>query len=289
MSIRLTTAALLTGVLVAATASAQAPALRLPRASQNASVSQTIGTTDLAVKYCRPGVKGRAIWGALVPYDKPWRTGANEVTSFTTSDDITVEGQPLPAGTYGLVTIPGATTWTVVFSKQKEMWGAYDYDPKQDQLRVTVTPQAADMTEWMQFGFDVTSPTTCELALRWEKLRVPVRIAVDVNARVLASARAAVSGAKPDDWRTRYNAANWAFGAEMVPDETAKWANDALALQSNFQTLSLSAKLMQRAGKTKEAIAQMQKAIVSGKADKGINPDMITPAEKLLAEWQAKK
>src|SRR5439155_7007951 len=125
-----------------------------PRPSPGAKVQQTVGTTDLSVSYSRPGVKGRVIWGALVPYDKPWRTGANEATQFTCSDDVTVEGQKLAAGTYAIDTVPTPDQWTVAFWKLVPPLGALDYDPKYDVLRVTVKPIAADMIERLQFTFD---------------------------------------------------------------------------------------------------------------------------------------
>ena len=263
--------------------------LSLPRPSQNANVTQTIGITTLTIKYSRPGVKGRVIWGKLVPWNQPWRTGANEATQFTCSDDITVEGQPLPAGSYALVTIPTAKEWTVAFSRQKDMWGANGYDPAQDQLRVKVKPQAAEPMEWMQFGFDLTSPSEAELALRWEKLRVPVRISVDVNAKVLANCRAAVAAATPDDWQTRYRAANWCVGNGQAATEAADWAAQSLALKENFQTLSLAAQLSAKSGDTARAVDQMTKAVAMGKADKDLVPAQIEPMEKLLAQWTAKK
>jgi hypothetical protein len=279
---------LLAAALAVAVAAPARAELKLPRVSQNASVTQTIGTTDLSIKYCRPGVKGRTIWGALVPFGTPWRTGANEITSFTTTDAITVEGQPLPAGTYGIVTIPGAEEWIVAFSKQKEMWGSTAYDPKQDQLRVTVKPQPAEATEWMQFTFEATTPDACELALRWEKVRVPVRIAVDVKGYVLANVRASVAEAKPDDWRTFYRAANYANDNGLVPTEVTAWAATALKAQVNFNTLALSAKLARKAGQNQTAVAQMTKAIELAKADKEVEPAQIAPLEKLLTEWTAK-
>ncbi len=260
-----------------------------PRVSPNASVSQTVGTTELSVKYCRPGVKGRTIWGDLVPWDKPWRTGANEITDFTTTDDIMVEGQALPAGTYGIVTIPSADHWVVAFSKQKDMWGAFAYDPKNDQLRVTVKPEAAPHQEWMQFAFDDLTPSSCTLALRWEKVRVPVTITVDVNAKVLKDARAAVAGAKADDWRTPYRAANWANDAGVAPEDVATWSAKALKVQENFSTLALAAKLDWKAGRKDSAIARITKSIALGKADKNVEPQQIAPLEKLLAEWSGKK
>src|SRR5258706_2058553 len=182
--------------------------LVLPRVSKKAVVTQTIGTTDLTLTYSRPGVKSREIWGALVPYDKPWRTGANEATTFAVTDDITVGGQKLAAGTYSFFTLPSAGDWTVIFSRQKELWGSTDYDPKQDALRVTAKPAAAEPVEWMRLGFENLGASSCDLVLRWEKLQLAVPIQIDVNTKVLASCRAEIAAAKADDWRTTQRAAS---------------------------------------------------------------------------------
>src|SRR5690348_13483389 len=108
------------------------PQLRVPRASQKQVVTQTVGFTDIAITYSRPGVKGRQIWGGLVPYDKVWRTGANEATTIAFTDDVTVNGQPLPKGTYSLHTIPGKDQWTIIFNKVANQWGSFTYDQAQD-------------------------------------------------------------------------------------------------------------------------------------------------------------
>ncbi len=276
---------LLAAIAVAAPATAQQ--FTTPRPSPNAKVSQTLGLTELSVTYSRPGVKGRAIWGALVPYNEPWRTGANEATQFSTSDDIKVEGQPLPAGTYAFVTIPTADTWTIVFSKQKEMWGAFDYDPKNDALRVTVKPVAAEHVERMAFTFDDPTNDGATLNLRWEKLSVPVKITVDTPAKTLSAARTAIAAAKPDDWRTPYRAASWALDAGVAQEDVAAWAQSANKAKDNFQTSGLLAKLAARGGDTKNAIVLMKKSIAFGKADTTIEKEQIASAEKQLAEWTA--
>jgi hypothetical protein len=264
--------------------------LKTPRPSPGASVKQTIGTTDLSVVYSRPGVKGRAIWGALVPYDAPWRTGANEATDFTTTDDILVEGKALPAGTYAFLTIPGKDTWTVVFSKQKDMWGAFGYKESEDVVRATVTPVALpESMEWMQITIDPVTANTAELAVRWEKLKIPVKISVDVNGKVLKDARAAIATAKADDWRTPLNAAVWAFDSNASPDEAQQWAAKALATNKNPRTLQLNARIAQKAGKQKEAVAQLTEAIALAKADKEFSKDLTAIYEKTLAEWTVKK
>ena len=259
-----------------------------PRPSPHASVAQTIGTTELSLSYSRPGVKGRAIWGALVPWDKPWRTGANELTQFRTTDDIVVEGQPLPAGTYGLVAIPSHDQWTIVFTRDKDLWGTVDYKPDHDQLRVTVKPQEAPMQERMAFTIEPTADDQADVALTWEKLRVPFHVTVDVNGIVLRAARAAVAAAKADDWTTPYRAANWAFTSGAAKQDAAQWSASARRIKENFQTLSLAAKLLAEGGQTKEAVALGERALEAAKADKAITAEQTAPFEKLLGDWRAK-
>ncbi len=279
----------LTACLAALTLAQPASAQQFtsPRPSPGAKVSQTVGTTDLTVSYSRPAVKDRAIWGALVPYGAPWRTGANEATQFVCSDDIMVEGQKLPAGTYAFVTIPTADRWTVAFSTQKEMWGAFAYEQKNDALRITVKPVAAEHVERMQFSFDEPTADAVTLNLRWAKLSVPVKITVDTNGKTLASARAAIAAAKPDDWRTPFRAAAWAFDAGVAPDDVTVWARSAAKVKDNFQTSGLLARLAARSGDSKNAVALMTRSIAFGKADTAVAAEQVKNHEKLLAEWSA--
>lgn len=283
-----TALAVLAAAALAAPALAQTP-LNLPAASPAAGVTQVVGTTEFSLKYSRPGVKGRAIWGALVPWDQPWRTGANEATTLTFADDVSVEGKPLAAGSYAIVTVPGKSEWTVAFSKQKNLWRGTTYDPKEDALRVSVKPQPAEHAEWLQFTFDGSSASETELNLRWEKLRVPVRIAVDVNAKVLKDCRAAVAAAAADDWRTPYRAAAWCLDNGQAPEDAAVWSAKALSLKENFQTLSAAARASANAGRKDEAVARMTKALELAKDDKNLFPQQVEPMQKLLTDWTAKK
>src|SRR5262245_24495692 len=286
-------AALAAAGLFAVTASAE---FVQPRVSPKLTMTQTIGITDLTLVYSRPGVRGRTIWGDLVPYDKPWRTGANEATTFTCSTDITVNGQKLPAGTYSFFTIPGKDEWSIVFSKQKELWGTNDYDPGQDQLRVNAKPMAAENREWLEIGFeDLTpavvpqAPSAGKLVVRWEKLAVPVTIETDMNAMVLQSARTEMSMLKPDDWRTPFRAASFVFdnGVGQGAGESWSWIRKSVSIQENYQNLSLMAKMQAKEGRTKEALANANKAVKLGKASK--EPVDTAATEKLIAEWTAKK
>lgn len=288
MTIRKTIVATLAAAAFALPAFAQAT-LTLPAPSPGAGLTQTIGTTDFTLTYSRPGVKDRVIWGGLVPYDQPWRTGANAATTLTFGDDVTVEGQPLAAGTYAIVTMPGRDQWTVAFSPQKNLWRGTTYDPAQDVLRVQVKPEAAAFVERLQFTFDFASPSAADLALRWEKLRVPVRIAVDVNAKVLKDAKAAVAASEADAWRVPQRAAAWCLDNDGPLEQATAWAAQAVAAKENFQTLSLAARVADRAGNRKDAVAQMKKAVALGKADASVTPAQVEPMEKLLAEWAAKR
>jgi hypothetical protein len=156
----------------------QATELNIPRLSQRASVTQRIGLTDITINYHRPAVGGREIWGKTVPYGKVWRAGANENTTITFSDGVTVEGKPLAAGTYGLHTIPDKDQWTIIFSKNATSWGSFSYDEKEDALRVNVKPHAAEAFEALTYTFDDVKPDSAVATLRWEKLAVPFQIGV---------------------------------------------------------------------------------------------------------------
>lgn len=142
------------------------------RASKNGMAGGSIGDVEVTLHYGRPNVKERDVWGGLVPYGKVWRTGADEATTVTFSDDVMIEGEALPAGTYALFTIPGEEEWTVIFNKTAEQWGAYDYDDAEDALRVTVTPRETEMMETMDFQVG-----DGEVVLMWDELAVPVSVA----------------------------------------------------------------------------------------------------------------
>jgi hypothetical protein len=141
------------------------------RASKNGKTEGSIEGVGVTLEYGRPNVKGRTIWGGLVPYGEVWRTGANEATTISLTEDVKVEGQELAAGTYGVFTIPGESEWVVIFNKVPNQWGAMKYDEAEDALRVTVEPTAAEFVESMEFGIDGS-----DVVLRWENLAVPVTI-----------------------------------------------------------------------------------------------------------------
>jgi hypothetical protein len=262
----------------------QAPTLTLPRPSQKSTLEQRVGITDVKISYSRPGVKGRVIWGDLVPYDKVWRTGANEATTITFGDDVTIEGNKLPAGTYGLFTIPGKDEWTVIFNKGAKQWGAYEYKQDQDALRIKVKPQPAVFHEVMTFSFPSVSTESAQVALNWENLQVAFSFKVNTIEKVLAAARKAVGEAKPDDWRTPYRAAAFCLDNNVNLAEAKTWLDKSVATKETMYNLSGQARLLAIQGKKAEAIALVKKAITVGKAaDPKADTSMV---DNLIKEWE---
>lgn len=289
--------------------------VRVPRPSQKASVMQTIGVTDVTITYHRPGVKGRKIWGdplpeqaskapgeatldnqnerpagaPIVPYGHIWRTGANDATMFVVTDDVLINGQKLAAGSYSLHTIPTKDEWTIVFNGTANQWGSFNYDPAKDTLRVKAKPQVvAENQEWLAFTFDPVNEDSAQVNIRWEKVSVPFTVKVpDVAATTLAKLKTAVSGAKPDDWRTPMQAGNYLLNNKDTADDAQgmAWLDQSIKVKETFQNLSAKANALYKAGKKDEAFALAEQAIQRGKADKVDT----TNFEKRLADMKAGK
>jgi hypothetical protein len=269
------------GMAVAAFAQ-QPQAFATPRPSPKASIMQTVGLTDVTITYSRPGVKGRTVWGGLVPYDKVWRTGANEATVFTVSDDVTINGAALPKGTYSLHTIPGKDEWTIIFNKTANQWGSFSYDAAQDALRVKVKPEKANFREWMAFDVPDVSTDSAKIVLRWENLAVPFTLATNTTAKVMANARAAVASAKETDWQTPFRAATFAFNANNTAD-AQKWLDQSLKINENINNLYLKARMQAAAGHKAEA-EKTARAAIAKATDK--DKEEVAEIEKTMASWK---
>jgi tetratricopeptide (TPR) repeat protein len=251
-------------------------AIRLPDASPAATVGQTIGVTDVNITYHRPAVNKRKIFGGLVSYDTMWRAGANENTTITFSTPVKVEGHDLAAGTYALYMIPTASQWTVVLSKFTGDWGAYNYDQSEDALRVTVTPQnVGDSQERLAYTFDDVTNSSATASLRWEKLRVPVKIEVDLPATVRASIANTLRGGKHWDGAAWAAAARWEL-RNGDADTALKYANHALELGTNVPALRTKAAVLEKKGDAKGAAELRDRA-----------KSMYTEAETLSVTYNA--
>ena len=149
------------------------------RVSPKAGVFQTVGLTDVNISYSRPGVKGRKIWGDLVPYNKVWRAGADEATKITFSTDVMIEGKKLAVGSYSFFVIPGQSEWVLIFNKTADQWGAFTYNEAEDALRIRVRPASNPNQEWLLYSFsdpDAKRPTIAQINLMWENLKVSFKI-----------------------------------------------------------------------------------------------------------------
>jgi hypothetical protein len=262
--------------------------LKFPRVSQGASISQTIGLTDVTIKYHRPGVKDRVIWGELVPYDKVWRTGANEATTIEFSHDVMVDGNKLAAGTYGLFTIPGKTEWSFIFSKQSKIWGNFGYKEEEDVLRIKTKPMAAPHCEWMKFGFADLKEDSAKVILHWEKLMVGFTVSVDTKGMVLGE----IEKTMGRYWVSPYYAADYAFKGEMF-EKAKDWIDMSVALKQSYWNLLLQAKVYKELAKTKNevkhAIKILEKAVMLIKDLPERQKKYADEGPKLLEEWKGKK
>jgi hypothetical protein len=275
--------ALAATLLASPAAHAQERSSELPRVSPNAAVSQTVGVTDVRITYGRPSVKGRDVFGGLVPYGEVWRTGANEATTISFSNDVRIEGEPLEAGTYGLFTVPGRDSWTVIFNETAEQWGAYEYDESRDALRVNVEPtDAPHPHEQMSFHFGDVTDRSATAALVWDETRVPVRIETDTDAHVRAEADAAAADA--EDWRAPLRYAAYALEHDLYPEAALDWVNRSMALGENFQNAAAKARLLASMERYEEARQFAKQAVRMAEEGNG-TPQGLEQFEEQVADW----
>ena len=240
---------------------AQSFVLDLPAPSQPAEVSQRIGLTDITIKYHRPLVNDRKIWGALVPYGKVWRAGANENTTITFDDPVTIEGQPLAAGTYGLHMIPNADEWTVIFSKNSTSWGSFTYDQAEDALRVNVKPQPADMHNALTYDFDKLQPNSAVVELEWEKLAVPFKVSVDVHEVVLASLKKQLRNLSQYTWLSWNDAATYLLTEKIALDQALAYANKSIENEDRYENELTKSRVLMALNRNDEAAVAQKKAL----------------------------
>ena len=241
-------------------------AQQIPAESAKATIVQRVGLDDVTIAYQRPNVNHRKIWGVLVPYGKVWRTGADYPTFVTLTDETVIEGKSaLPPGKYALYTIPGEKTWTVIFSKNTKLWGAFGYEEKDDALRVEVKPEACDFTETFTIDFANITDDSATLALRWERVRVPIRIEVNIQQKVLSYAKEVIANGKAD-MSFYWKAAKYLLKHNLEPELALQWADKSIALDANWINLWVKAQLLATRRDYKAALEFGQRALEKGKA-----------------------
>lgn len=261
--------------------------LSLPYESNRQEIMQVVGDSKISIVYHRPNVKGRVgkIYGCkaeseiqrgnntgacLVPNGQVWRAGANNNTSIEFSTDVTINGQPLPAGKYGFFAIPQDNEWTLIFNKVNNEWGAFTYKVDQDVLRVKVTPtKLAAPRETLMYEFNNVAGNNATVSLSWENLSVPFTVNVgDINARVVNYIRNEVKNRKADDVRPLNQGAGFVMSNKMKGnyEEALSWLDESIKVKETFGNLNAKARLLAEMGKKAEAIATAEKAIQIGKA-----------------------
>jgi hypothetical protein len=279
--------------------------------SPKASVTQTIGVTDITITYSRPAVKGRTIFAdapatmaaraqgeatldnqnerkagePIVPYNHVWRAGANDATVFQVTDDVLINGQPLKAGTYSLHAVPGKDEWTVIFNNDSGQWGSFTYDAKKDALRVKTKPQpAGDNQEWLLYTFDPVSENATTVNIRWAQIRVPFTVEVkDVKALWRAKADAVIAANPTNEIlplqvaQTYANDKNW--------DEALKFVDQSIKVKETFRNLSAKTNVLWAAGRKDEALKVADAALAKGKTENANT----SAFEKRVADMKAGK
>lgn len=251
-------------------AMADAPKIEFPQASPSCTLKQRVGLTDIEVVYSRPSVKERAIFGAMVPYGKVWRTGANQATKITFSTDVKLNGKEVPAGTYALMTIPGKEEWTVIVNKGPEGWSPYKYDEKQDLFRFAVKPITMPWSmETFTIDFNEIRDESSKLNLIWDKTKIPIEISVeyaDKLTKQIQDVMASNEAKKP-----YFQAANFYYNHNKDMNEAKKWVEEALKEREAHYIVFLKAEILEKLGDKEGAVkaAKRSKELAEKANDNG--------------------
>jgi len=248
-----------------------AQTITTPPSSKKASVTEYIGLSEITVKYFRPGVKGREgkIWGGLVPYDGgtpwPWRAGADDNTTIYFEQDVTIEGQSLPAGTYGFHVIPSKTEWILIFSKNHTSWGSYNYDKNEDALRVTIQPTIGENVEWLRYQFINQTENSADIELAWEKQKGSFKIEMDVHAITMQNIRNELRNLQGFAWEGWNSAAFYCLQSEKDLEQGLKWAERSIAggfgSTPTYTNLQTKGKILEKLNRPDEAKASFAQSI----------------------------
>jgi len=256
--------------------------VRTPAPSTTTTVKQGFALSNIDLYYSRPSVKGRTIFGDLVPYGKVWRTGANDATTLTFGEDVTIDGKTVKAGKYGFLTIPEQSQWTLILTKQTDVTGPAAYKQDQDVVRVTTQVNTLPFSVenfTMMFG-NITN-NTCELWVMWDKTMVALPISVDVDTKVMAQ----INDAMTKDNRPYYASAMYYMNNNKDLNKALEWFNKAAELDPKaFWVLHQKANCLAKLGEKADAITTAEKSIVIAKEAK--NDDYVKLNEDLIKELQ---
>jgi hypothetical protein len=254
-------------LLVGSAAAYSQPALKTPAPSPLQTVTQAFGLGEIKVEYSRPSMKGRKVFGELVPFGKTWRTGANAATKVTIGEDIKINGTAIAAGTYALYTIPNASEWDIMFYKDLNLGGnVAEYKNENEALRFKVrTSSMNDKMETFTIGFNDITSTSCKMDLMWENTRVSIPVVTEIDAKIMKNIDNIMSG----DKRPYFQAANYYYENGKDMNKALEWANKAVADNPDAYWMShLKAKIQVKLNDTKGAIATATTSMEKAKAEK---------------------
>jgi len=253
--------------------------LKTPRPSPEATVIQFVGVTEVKIDYSSPGVKGRKIWGELVPFGEIWRTGANEATTITFSDAIKINGNELPAGTYGIHTIPNENEWEFIFSKDTKVDGRSNYDKEKEVLRVKAKPEEHHFMERMTFLFTDVTDNSVSINLLWDKLKVSFKIETNTQELFISKAREQLS------WSPTFQAAQYCLTNNTNLEEAYKWIEASCLISEVYWNTRVKAQIQNKLGMKNESIATMENAIALGSKMEEA-PFDYDNMKKMLEDWK---
>jgi hypothetical protein len=253
-------------ILAFAASSLSAQQLETPRVSPAAVTSQKVGMSEITINYSRPAVKGRVIWGELVPYGftsfnfgagnpAPWRAGANENTTIAFTDTVEIEGNKLPPGKYGFfIVVEKDNDWIIIFSKDNASWGSFFYEEENDALRITARPEKSEFTEWLEYGFDHNTDSTTHVYMKWENIKIGFECKFDVHKIALASIRTQLKSLPGFSWQGWYNAAIYCYVNKINLKEAEGWCRKSIDLTENANNRNMLGYLVMGQGRTDDAL-----------------------------------
>ncbi|BDU73786.1 DUF2911 domain-containing protein [Mesoterricola silvestris] len=256
--------------------------------SPGASVTQTLGISTVKIDYSRPGVKGRKIWGGLVPFGEVWRAGANNATVITFSDPVKIAGKDLAAGSYAFFAIPGPKAWTLIFNRNAKQWGAYDHKASEDALRLEVVPATlAVPEEYLNFSIHLASLDSLRVELAWEKVSVGFDVTLDTPGLYWAYLEKTLAGARADEHIPFLQGARYCLTNNVHLDKGREWIDRSLKAKEVYSNLDTKARYLAKDGKKAEALATLQKAMDLAAAAKAPQ-EYLDGLAKTRAEWAAR-
>lgn len=276
-----------------ALATFQLSAQELPAPSPSSTLNQKVGLTEFTVKYSRPGVKGRKIYGDLVPFGSLWRTGANKATAISFDTPVKFAGKEVPAGDYSIFTIPNEDSWTFILNKNTELWGTDGYEESEDVLRLSVEAEKMEMTETFTIDFQDIMKGEANLVISWAGFGIKVPVKVDVQKKAMMNIKEALANSKEEDlWRVNRNAAAYYSRNDIDQKKALAFINTSLEMKKDsWYSHFMKGEILNKLGQKKEAMESAEMAMEMGMSEaekegkEFAYGDMI---KKAMKEWSGK-